>query len=159
MTARIVLDVQAAAPGAALRRLAQFGSGPLQLALADIGEEWLLIHQLRFDRQAAPDGTPWAPLSPRYKAVKDKQRPGKPLLVFDNFLKGQLRYQVAGDELQFGSDRPYAALHHFGGTASMKGGAAKVPRRPWLGLAAQDDEETLAILERHLVKELGSPGT
>jgi phage virion morphogenesis protein len=158
VTARLTLEVQAAAPAAALRRLSRFGQGPLQLALRDVGEAWLLMHQTRFDREQSPDGTPWAPLSPRYKRRKDARRPGMRTLVYDNHLRGLMRYDLEGDDaLVFGTNRPYGALHQFGGTAGMARGAAAIPARPWLGLSAADDEETLAIIEAHLVRSIGGP--
>lgn len=101
---------------AALQRLANGGD---QLMLADMGEYLLGAHQRRFDAEVSPDGTPWAPLSPRYKRRKDRERPGAKKLVYDNFLKGTLRYQVKAGELLFGSNREYAAIHQFGGDINI----------------------------------------
>ncbi|MNG19722.1 Phage virion morphogenesis family protein [compost metagenome] len=35
--------------------------------------------------------------------------------MLDGFLKNTLRYQVSDDELLFGTNRKYGAIHHFGG--------------------------------------------
>ena len=87
--------------------------------LGDMGEYLLTAHHKRFDAEVSPDGVPWAPLSPRYKKQKDRKRPGVKKLVYDNFLKGTLRYQVQSGELLFGSNREYAAIHQFGGDINI----------------------------------------
>lgn len=87
--------------------------------LRDIGEYLLVAHEARWDKQMSPDGTPWQALSPRYAKEKAKERPGAKLLVYDNLLRGTLRYQVQNGELAFGTDRPYGAIQHFGGVIDM----------------------------------------
>jgi phage virion morphogenesis protein len=79
----------------------------------DIGELLLIIHQARFRAQQAPDGTPWQPLSPAYRKRKRKNQ--DKVLTLDGHLRNTLRYQLDGDDLLFGSDRPYGAIHQFGG--------------------------------------------
>lgn len=79
----------------------------------DMGEYLLRAHILRFAAQVSPDGVPWAPLSPRYQKRKKKNRDR--ILFLDGYLANTMRYQVMGGELLFGSNRPYAALMHFGG--------------------------------------------
>jgi phage virion morphogenesis protein len=79
----------------------------------DIGELLLIIHQARFKAQIAPDGTPWQALSPGYARSKRKNQ--DKVLTLDGFLRGTLRYQLDGDDLLFGTDRPYGAIHQFGG--------------------------------------------
>lgn len=85
--------------------------------LSDMGEKLLEFHQQRFRDQTAPDGTPWAPLSARYKKRKRKN-PDK-ILTLDGPLRNTLRWQIAAQELLFGTDRPYGAIHQFGGTIEM----------------------------------------
>lgn len=115
MTARIVMDLQLGEAVAALDRLQQLDGDRANLMLLDMGEYLLGVHQRRFDAEVSPEGQPWAPLSSRYKKRKDKARPGAKKLVYDNLLKGTLRYLVENAQLVFGSDRPQAALLHFGG--------------------------------------------
>ncbi|MCY1366751.1 phage virion morphogenesis protein [compost metagenome] len=81
--------------------------------LRDMGEYLLIAHDARFASQTAPDGTPWQALSPRYQRRKRKNQDR--ILVLDGYLANTLRYQVGGGELVFGSNRPYAAIQHFGG--------------------------------------------
>jgi phage gpG-like protein len=78
-----------------------------------MGEHLMIVHRERFARQAAPDGTPWQALSPRYLRRKKKNK-GK-MLQLEGYLANTLRYQISPNELLFGSNRPYAAIHQFGG--------------------------------------------
>lgn len=79
----------------------------------DLGELLLIIHQARFRAQVSPEELPWQALSPGYLKRKPKNR--DKVLTLDGFLRGSLRYQVDGDDLLFGTDRPYGAIHQFGG--------------------------------------------
>lgn len=115
-----------------------------------IGEYLLIAHRERWDRQQSPDGTPWSPLSPRYMRRKAKLRPGRPLLVFDNILRGTLRYQADDAGVAFGTDRPYGARQQFGG-----GG---IPARPWLGLSADDENEIVAMTQDYLRAAIDAAG-
>lgn len=87
-------------------------------ALRDMGEHLMLSHRLRFADQTAPDGTPWAPLSPAYKKQKKKNK--NKILFLDGYLQNTLRYQLRDGELLFGSNRKYAALMQFGGVVQRK---------------------------------------
>ncbi len=81
--------------------------------LRDMGEYLMIAHDARFASQSAPDGTPWQALSPAY--LKRKRKNKNRILFLDGYLSNGLRSQVIGDELFFGSNRPYAAIQHFGG--------------------------------------------
>lgn len=155
--ARITLEIQDLGADQAISRLARFDTEVMPLVFADIGEYLKLSHAARFEAEESPDGTPWAALSPRYQQRKDRLRPGLRKLVFDNLLKGLLRYQVEPLELEFGTDRPYGAIQHFGGSEGMAPCAAAIPERPWLGLSAADDDEILAITGDHLERAAGGP--
>lgn len=85
--------------------------------LRDMGEYLMIAHDARFASQTAPDGTPWQALSPRYQRSKKKNQ--DKILRLDGYLANTLRYQVGGGELVFGSNRPYAAIQHFGGEIQM----------------------------------------
>src|SRR5690606_31280034 len=110
------LEFDAAGALAVINQAAQAMASPEPL-LRDIGEYLLIAHEQRWAAQQAPDGTPWQALSPAYQKRKRKNR--DKILVLDGFLKNTLRYQVNGPELLFGTNRPYAAIHHFGGTIDM----------------------------------------
>ncbi|MFC1025381.1 phage virion morphogenesis protein [Pasteurella multocida] len=126
---------------------------------AEMGEELLSIHRIRFLQQQSPDGTPWQPLSEEYKQSKRKN-PDK-ILTLDGHLSETLRYQVSNDGVEFGSDRVYAAIHHFGGSIQPKTAHAlhvggrffknvTIPARPWLGISEKDQAEMLNIARHHI---------
>ncbi|MBN5414448.1 phage virion morphogenesis protein [Serratia marcescens] len=85
--------------------------------LADMGEKLLEFHQQRFKEQKSPDGTSWADLSPRYKKSKRKNK--DKILTLDGPLRNTLRWQINAEELLFGTDRVYGAIHQFGGTIEI----------------------------------------
>ncbi len=80
--------------------------------LANIREYLTRAHRQRFLDQRAPDGTPWAPLSPRYR--KRKQQNADSILVLRGYLMNTLRGVIDDEALAFGTDRPYGAAQHFG---------------------------------------------
>lgn len=106
------LEFDSAAALAVINEAAQTMGNPEPM-LRDMGEYLMIAHDARFASQTAPDGTPWTPLSPRYRRRKRKNQ--DKILQLDGYLANTLRYQVGGNELVFGSNRPYAAIQHFGG--------------------------------------------
>ena len=152
----------------------------MRVPLLDIAEYLHQSTDSRARRQVGPDGSPWAPLSPRTLARKK----GNKTLREGGALLDTLRHQVAGDELQFGTDRPYGAIHQFGGKIEHaarsqqvyfkeKGGVVgnrfvkksksnfaqwvshgarttQMPARPYLGLSAEDETEVLEIVASYL---------
>lgn len=129
--------------------------GDLRTPLEDIRE---YLHQStdeRFRQQVGPDGSPWAPLAPSTLARKKGPR----TLRESGDLQDTLRGQVQGDELLFGTDRPYGAVHQFGQKAGASGHNRRgspipwgdIPARPYLGLSAEDETEVLAIVEEWLL--------
>ncbi|MDF5846466.1 phage virion morphogenesis protein [Pseudomonas aeruginosa] len=75
--------------------------------LEDLIEPLPDIHQAPFVAQRAPDGTPWAALSPRSQARKEKKRGQSPHR--QRRLAANWR-QVEGDTLLFGTNLPFGAL-------------------------------------------------
>ncbi|MEO1818636.1 phage virion morphogenesis protein [Pseudomonas sp.] len=86
--------------------------------LRSMGEYLFVPHGQRFATQTSPDGQPWQTLSPAYQRRKKKNR--DKILQLDGYLKNTLVYQVNGGELLFGSNRIYAAIHHFGGESQRQ---------------------------------------
>ncbi|MGP5350796.1 MULTISPECIES: phage virion morphogenesis protein [Pseudomonas] len=85
--------------------------GNLTTPLNDIAE---YLHQStddRFRQQIAPDGSPWAPLAASTLARKKSTR----ILREKGTLQDTMRHNVSNNELAFGTDRPYGAIHQFGG--------------------------------------------
>lgn len=139
----IGLSVNAGPAVEALNDLLRRG-GDLEPALADIGETLLNSTRARFERQQAPDGSPWEPLDPKYQARKERNA-GK-ILILEGDLFSLLRYQVEGDELRVGTDRIYGATHQFGDDSRG------IPARPFLGLCDEDDEAIAEILQDYLAE-------
>lgn len=153
----------------ALKRLERAG-GDLEPAFRDIGEYLLISHRERFDKEQAPDGNKWEPLSDatlRRKMLKGVRRAkGKKrkslttsrgtkagainalarskTLVESGDLRDLLRYATTKQSLQFGTDRIYGATHQFGDPKR------NIPAREFIGLSEADEKEILAILSRHL---------
>ena len=154
--ARIQIDFDGAdRVSEALKRLADAGANLVE-PLSEIGELLITSHEERWREERAPDGTPWKPLSEDYRQWKERKRPGRTILVFDDILRGTLRYEVDRDELRFGTDRPYGARHQFGfdGPDSL-GRSISTPARPWLGLSDDDEDAILDTLRDYLVSEVG----
>lgn len=104
----VVIDTTAV--GKALNDLIE-RLGDLTTPLNDIAE---YLHQStddRFTKQVAPDGSPWAPLAPSTLARKKGGR----ILRNKGTLQDTLRHLVSNNELAFGTDRPYGAIHQYGG--------------------------------------------
>lgn len=116
MTARVEITANTISPALRSAVDALQGDGR-RLMLEDIGEYMLRATRDRAARQVSPEGTPWQALSPRYKRLKDRKRPGVPMLKFDFHMLGdRLSQQVVGDTLFVGTSAKYGAIHHFGGT-------------------------------------------
>jgi phage virion morphogenesis protein len=113
----------------ALNSLLQRGQS-LRPALLEIGEHLKEVHEARFVAQIGPDGRRWAPLSPEYQAKKKSH--ANMILVLNEYLATSWRYQATDDELLFGTDRKYAAAHHFGRPEK------NLPARPIIGIAEGD---------------------
>lgn len=113
--ARLDVELNSLAAQDAINQYVQVLGDPKPL-FRDIGEFLIIAHNQRFRDQTSPDGTPWAPLSPGY--LKTKRKNQNKILFLDGYLATTMRYQVGENELQFGSNLPYAAIHQFGGERS-----------------------------------------
>jgi phage virion morphogenesis protein len=101
-----------------------------------IGAAILFSTQRRFEREQAPDGTPWRPLAPATLAARG--RGGTPQILRDSGrLYASLTYRATNDEAAVGTNVVYGAIHQLGGRAG-RGGKAAIPARPFLGLSADD---------------------
>lgn len=140
---------------AALQRLAAAGSD-LTPVYQDIGEYLVDATKRRFAAGEAPDGTPWAPLSPVTVARKGHN---KPLIGESGRLGTEIHYLVLGDGVEVGSSLEYAGTQQLGAKAkSFTGGKSPwgdIPARPFLGLSAEDKSNVLDILQEHLEGALG----
>lgn len=144
---------------AGLRRLADRG-GDLSPALRSFGEHLLRSHRRRFTPQVSPDGEPWAPLSPAYRATK--KRNVDKVLVLRGYLQGTIRYQVDANTLLFGTNRVYAAVQQFGARKGEFGSTSRgapipwgdIPARPHVGLSDDDVQEGMRIIRDYLASAI-----
>lgn len=97
----------------------------------EIGAQLVDSTQQRFDASAGPDGDGWRPSQ---RAMKR----GTKTLVDRGELQGELSHNPTNTELEWGSKKVYAAIHHFGGKAG-RGLSANIPARPFIGVSAQDE--------------------
>lgn len=111
----------------------------------------------RFDTETAPDGTPWAPLTPGSQAMKDKGSPrankvlhGETLHLRDEF---HFEYDNSSASISVGQHASkYAAMHQFGGTTSPRSMIPnkEIVARPFFGFAEQDEEYIVGLLQDFL---------
>jgi phage virion morphogenesis protein len=154
----------------ALGDLAHKGGGVAKAALKNIGVAMVKSVRKRFDAEQAPDGTPWKPLSPAYRAGKKG-----PKILQDSGMRGGLLgsivWQLRGsDAVAIGTNKIYAAIHQFGGVVLPKRGdflvfrlgdklifARKVviPARQFLGISVADRQTILDVIEDVLAVDWG----
>ena len=112
----------------------------------------------RFDKEQAPDGTKWKPLSPaRIKQRLKRHKSGNMKILQDTGeLRRSVQYEAGKTYVRIGSNLEYARIHQFGGTIHFKKrkGSVTIPARPYLGVT-QDERrhinDTLkAYLKRHV---------
>lgn len=140
--------------------------------LNNMGEHMLNSTQDNFSDSQAPDGSTWAANSgvtlanylgnktgrKRKTAAANK----KPLIGISGWrsgLAGTLTYQVLGDTLVFGSNKPYAAVMHFGAKKGAFGQTkygvpipwGDIPARPWLGVSHTDGQILLKMAGDYLL--------
>lgn len=124
-----------------------FGDGPIRRHLAalallhrshydrarrNIGEYLLGEVQDRLDGQRLVDGTPM----PQSKAAIKRGR--KTLIDHHNLYDSYTPYQLTRDGVEVGSNKIYAAIHHFGGDAG-RNHSVHLPARPVLGATDADE--------------------
>lgn len=101
-----------------------------------------------FARQAAPDGTPWAPLGDR--TVKERRRKGYgpegPILQRSGDLSLRILSDSDRDSAAAGTNLIYAATHQFGSGDDGR----NIPARPFLGVWPEHEELIRRSIVRHL---------
>lgn len=116
----------------------------------DLGESLLLSTRERAATQRDPEGQPWVPLDPKYRAIKAHRRPGAPMLVWDFHMLGdRLSYQADAQSVAIGTSADQGAIQQWGGRTGRKH-AAILPARPYLGLSAQDRGTVLRKANRFI---------
>lgn len=86
-------------------------------AMKAFGEYMVLTTKDRFRDETSPDGKKWAALDPDYEAWKKQNNKIGKILQMDGYLiLAHAKPDKTGLTLE--SNRPYAALHQYGGTIS-----------------------------------------
>ena len=144
-----------------LHRLAQAGE-ELEATLQEVGN--LLYNRTAeaFEKETAPDGTPWQPLAD--STLKSKNDKGK-MLWEDGHLQRSLSVKVDGETVILGLNAttetgfPYATVHQFGTDKAGRGNNITIPARPFLPITENyellDDvkEEIVELLEDWVLGE------
>ena len=112
----------------------------------------------RFDKEQAPDGTKWKPLSPaRVKQRMKRHKSGQMKILQDvGHLKRSIQYEAGQNYVRIGSNLKYARIHQFGGTSHFKKrtGSVTIPARPYLGVTPNERQHIndmfRAYLKRHI---------
>jgi phage virion morphogenesis protein len=121
--------------------------------MQQVGAAVLTSTQMRFEREAGPNGNPWPP------SLRARLGGGKTLRD-SNRLYQSLTFNAQADQVEVGTNAIYAAIHQTGGTIRAKnkkalkfkvGGAwiskesVTIPPRPFLGIDDDDRAEIEAI--------------
>lgn len=151
----VTLDIKVSGPAAIERALAKLSHRlPLMRAIG----AWLESStRERFETNIAPDGQRWQP------SLAAKRR-GTPTLVEFGQLRDSYTHTASEDEAAVGTNKIYAAIHHFGGIIRAKsskglrfpglgGGWVNVqqvsmPARPQLGVSRDDEAEIGDLVRR-----------
>lgn len=119
-------------------------------ALAAFGEHMMVVTQDRFDKEQAPDGTPWKPLAPATLRVKKTDK-----ILAESGQRGGLRgtivYKTDPRKIAMGTNKVYGAIHQLGGMAGP-GRKVKIPKRQYLGYTGDDLGEFVEICKDWIVE-------
>ena len=109
-----------------------------------IGKYLVASTHRRFERERAPDGTPWLRSA---RAIAEGGR----TLTDTGRLRGSITHTVTdgGRAVEVGSSVVYAAIHQFGGRAGRER-RARIPARPYLGVDERDRDAIAQIVSRAL---------
>lgn len=98
-----------------------------------------------FDREQAPDGTPWKPLKPKTKRERRRRRyAAGPILERSGDLARSILADHDETSAVAGTNLIYAATHHFG-DEDRRG----IPARPFLGVTEEHRSMILDAIQRH----------
>ena len=140
---RISLEIDGATLNPGLARMAAVLTNP-STAMDQVGRYLVASTLRRFERERAPDGSPWL------KSARALAEGGQ-TLTDTGRLRTSIAHTVAdgGRAVGVGSNVLYAAIHQFGGRAG-RGRKAKLPARPYLGIDDRDRANILRIVSRAL---------
>ena len=122
----------------------------------DIADDFRETEKGIFSSEGAFEGNAkWKPLSPTYKAIKDKQFPGKPILQRRGDLMQSLTSiggnhvsHVSSDSLEIGTKDPKAVFH--------QRGTSKMPQRKVVSLTAPQKRRWTRLAFEYIFEHGGS---
>jgi phage virion morphogenesis protein len=118
----------------------------------EIAGEILLASILKNFEEGGRPNT-WKDLKTSTKEQRKKQGtwPGQVLVRSGvrGGLMGAISYDAAPDKVVFVGNKPYAAIHHFGGMAG-KGKKTKIPARPYMMIQDEDWKELQAAIQQFI---------
>lgn len=108
-----------------------------------------------FEKEGRPET--WTPLAD--VTVEDRREKGfgpeHPILQRTGTLAASVQAESNREEATVSTNLRYAAIQHFGGEAG-KGKKVKIPPRPFLVLAPEDEDEIAGVLRKLLDKDLSA---
>lgn len=118
MAQRITIEIDDREARRGLRDLAEAGED-LSPAMRVVSELLLSIAEESFEREASPEGDPWAPLAA--STLRQRKREGKdgPILQRDRHLRRSLDSDHDRTSAAAGTNLAYAAIHQFGGSVEQ----------------------------------------
>lgn len=150
----IEIKIDDKAVRAALARL-ELATGNLAPAMRAISTELLSQTELNFDREGRPK---WPSLSAAtLKAASKKGRSPAKMLQDSGQLAASVTPGHDASHARIGSNKPYAAIHQFGGPAG-RGRKVTIPARPYLPMTAAGElqpeavDPVLDLVRKYLLK-------
>lgn len=127
----------------------------------NIGAALVRSTRSRFDTGTDPEGSPWPP---SIRAIAE----GGQTLIDSTRLRGSITHEASNSGVEVGTNVPYAAVHQFGDIIMARtaqalhffiGGrevfvdSVEIPRRAFLGLDEEDEQEIVEIAGEWLLGE------
>ncbi|RXF00413.1 phage virion morphogenesis protein [Pseudoalteromonas sp. PS5] len=97
-------------------------------------------------------GIAWPALSENYLKQNPKRVGGQMLQVSAGGLAASIAADSGAFWAQIGSNKPYAAIHNFGGLPEMAPGPAAIDQRQYLGVSPEEETDILAVLSHYFTE-------
>ena len=104
-------------------------------------------HRRLRDEKSDPDGNAWESWSDDYALTRHG---GNSLLMGEGDLDDSIQFIVGIEQVEIGSNLPYAAIHNFGGEEV----GINIPARQYLGFSDENEMDLLAVVDDFLADEL-----
>ncbi|WP_440053367.1 phage virion morphogenesis protein [Pseudoalteromonas sp. T1lg65] len=91
-------------------------------------------------------GAAWPALSENYLKQNPKRVGGQMLQVSAGGLAASIAADSGAFWAQIGSNKPYAAIHDYGGLPEFAPGPAAIPQREYFGVSSVGEQDILGVL-------------